>query len=114
MTRALLKDGENLALIAEACDVTEDTVLKYIEKLVALGVAPDITHLIDDLPEVDRIRSLYEEHGLQYVKPVFDALQGKVPYAILRLVRLVLLADGKRRERSVICKGCRKEDAIYF
>ena len=114
MIRALLKDGENLALIAEACDVTEGTVLKYIEKLVALGVAPDITHLIDDLPEVDRIRSLYEEHGLQYVKPVFDALQGKVPYAILRLVRLVLLADGKRRERSVICKGCRKEDAIYF
>ncbi len=92
-TRELLADGAGLSLIAEACGVTQSTVLNYIEKLVGLGDAPSLTYLIEDFPEVDAIRSLYEEHGFQFMKPVFEALQGRVSYDQLKLVRIVLTSN---------------------
>lgn len=92
-TRQLLQDGAGLSLIAQACSVTQSTVLNYIEKLIALGDAPSLTYLIDDLPEADAIRALYEEHGLQFMKPVFEALEGRVPYDHLKLVRIVLISQ---------------------
>ncbi len=92
-TKQLLEDGAGISLIAEACSVTQSTVLNYIEKLIALEDAPSLTYLIEDLPEVDDIKSLYEEHGLQFMKPVFEALEGRVPYDQLKLVRMVMMAQ---------------------
>ncbi len=92
-TKQLLSDGAGLSLIAEACSVTQSTVLNYIEKLIALGDVPSLAYLIDDLPESNEIRSLYEEHGLQFMKPVFEALDGRVPYDNLKLVRMVLMSN---------------------
>lgn len=92
-TRQLLADGAGLSLIAEACSVTQSTVLNYIEKLVAVGDAPSLMYLIDDVPEVDRIRSLYEEHGFQFMKPVFEALDGRLSYDQLKLARIVMTAN---------------------
>ncbi len=91
-TKQLLSDCADLSLIADACSVTQGTVLNYIEKLIALGQAPSLTYLIDDLPEADEARALFEEHGLQYMKPVYEALDGRVSYDHLKLVRMVMTA----------------------
>ena len=114
MTRMLLRDREDLALIAGACDVTENTVLTYIEKLITLRVVPDIAYLIKDLPCIDRIRSLFAQHGLERMKPVFDALEGNISYDDLRLVRLALLADRSRQERKPAYKPSKQVDVLYF
>ncbi len=92
MTRVFLGEGKDLAFIADTCDVTPATVLTYIEKLIARGAAPHLGYLIVEFPDIDRIRSLFREHGLERMKPVFDALGGAVSYDDLRLVRLVLAA----------------------
>jgi hypothetical protein len=114
MTRILLRDHEDIELIAGANDVTTNTVLTYIEKLIVLGVVPDIVYLIADLPQANRIRSLFEEHGLERMKPVFDALNGEVSYDDLRLVRLVLKAERKRREQKIVYSHSDQEDVLYF
>lgn len=102
LMRMLLKEHASITSIAGTCGVKPPTVCKYIEKLIVLGVVPDLTYLIEELPDVDRIRALYREHGLERMKPVFDALEGAISYDDLRLARLVLLADQKRSRQSAV------------
>ncbi len=101
-TRALLADGKSVAAIAAAVRITPATVLKYIEKLIRSGSAPDIRHLADDVRSADRIRGLFSEEGLERIRPVYDALEGSVPFDDLKLMRLVIMAEG------------RDNDVLYF
>ena len=92
-TRELLQERKDLGSIAAQCGMTVGTVLKYIEKLIGQGNAPSIGYLIEDLPDADRIRLVYEEHGLQSMRKAFDAFAGQVSYDDLKLVRVVLMAE---------------------
>lgn len=92
-TRVLLQQRKDLAFIAAQCGMTVGTVLKYIEKLISRGTAPELGYLIADLPDADRIRSVYAEHGLQSMREAFDAFQGEVSYDDLKIVKIVMMAE---------------------
>lgn len=92
-TRSLLSREKSLVEIAEAIGVTQSTVLNYMEKLITLGDTPNLRYLIDGILEADRIRALFEEHGVQYMKPVYEALQGRASYDQIKLVRIVMMSE---------------------
>lgn len=92
-TRSLLREGKDLPFIAEQCGMTVGTVLKYIEKLVGLGTAPSLEYLVADLPYLHEIRSIYARHGLQSLRKVFEAMDGRASYDDLKLVRVVMMGE---------------------
>ncbi len=92
-TREYLVDEMPLIDIAEACDVTETTVIRYIEKLIEQHNAPSLRYLIDEVPDVERVCAAFRKHGLGKMKPVFTALEETISYDELKLVRLVLMAE---------------------
>jgi ATP-dependent DNA helicase PIF1 len=94
MTRSLLQERKDLAFIATQCGMTVGTVLKYIEKLIGQGTVPSISYLVENTKYVDKIRALYEERGLQSMREAFDAFEGKISYDDLKLVKVVMMAEG--------------------
>lgn len=92
-TRRLLQERKDLAFIAGQCGMTVGTVLKYIEKLIGQGTAPELGYLTEDMPDAGRIREVYAERGLQSMREAFDAFEGKVSYDDLKLVKVVMMAE---------------------
>ncbi len=92
-TKQLLQERKDLAFIAAQCGMTVGTVLKYIEKLIGLGTAPELGYLVENVPDARRIRAVYEERGLQSMREAFDTFAGKVSYDDLTLVKVVMMAE---------------------
>lgn len=91
-TRTLLHEERDLPFIAEQCGMTVGTVLKYIEKLVGIGTAPPLQYLIEEIPHLHEIQSVYARHGLQSLRKAFDAMDGRASYDDLKLVRVVMMS----------------------
>lgn len=113
-TKVLLKEGNSVASIAKSCELTKSTILKYIEKLIEQGVSLDLTHLARHVPQSNRIRALYREYGLERMKPIFDVLDGTVPYNDLRLMRIVLMAEQRKEKQLISRTKSEHEDVLYF
>ena len=90
--RAMLNKQASLDEITAAVGVKADRVLLYIEDFIEQGIPLALQYLIDDIPDAEDIREAFEEHGTLRLKPVFDALEERVPYTTLRLVRCVVMA----------------------
>lgn len=91
--RLLLERQASFDTIVAACGVKPERVVHYLESLLAEGLAPSLGYLIAEHPEAPIIRSAFEEHGTELLRPVFDALEEKIPYPTLRLVRCVMTAE---------------------
>ncbi len=74
--------------------MTVGTVLTYIEKLIGLGTAPSLGYLVESVRDAGRIREVYEERGLQSMREAFDQFAGRVSYDDLKLVKVVMMAEG--------------------
>ncbi|MEK7563892.1 MAG: helix-turn-helix domain-containing protein, partial [Patescibacteria group bacterium] len=91
--RLLLERQASFDAIVATCGVKPERVVHYLESLLAEGLAPSLGYLIAEHPEAPIIRSAFEEHGTELLRPVFDALKEKIPYPTLRLVRCVMTAE---------------------
>ncbi|TSC59982.1 MAG: RRM3/PIF1 helicase-like protein [Candidatus Peregrinibacteria bacterium Greene0416_62] len=91
--RELITRQVSFEEMVAACGLKPDRVLLYIEEFLEQGKALSLGHLIEGLPDVDTMRSAFEEHGTLRLRPVFDALQERIPYTTLRLVRCVVVAE---------------------
>ncbi|MFH0851278.1 MAG: helix-turn-helix domain-containing protein, partial [Candidatus Peregrinibacteria bacterium] len=105
----LIHQKECLENIARQCGIKPQRVLLYIERLLADGTKPDIQYLTLDIPDHSKINAAFEEHGNDFLKPVFDALNGTVSYDTLRLVRCARTAQAIGRS-----KNSHQEDVLYF
>ncbi|MDO8649414.1 MAG: AAA family ATPase [Candidatus Peregrinibacteria bacterium] len=83
----LIKEKVSLENIAEQWGIKQERVILYIEKLLASGAKFDIQYLTSNIPDRQKISDAFEECGHDFLKPVFEALGGRVPYETLRLVR---------------------------
>lgn len=93
MIQSLIERQTPLANMAATCGVQEDRILHYVEKMLLEGRSVDVDYLLSDVPEASRIRAAFEEHGIERLRPVFDALREEIPYPTLRLVRCVMAAE---------------------
>ena len=91
-TETLLKKKLPLEEIANVLGWKEGTIVGHIEKLVREEVdVPDFEYIRPEHHEFQVIQSAFEDHGTEYLVPVFEKLRGRYTYEQLRLVRLFLL-----------------------
>ncbi|MCF7844637.1 MAG: AAA family ATPase [Kiritimatiellales bacterium] len=91
-TESYLKQKLSLEDIAKILGWKETTILGHIEKLLLEEAEdPDIHYLRPPADIFDAISNAFNEHGTEYLKPVYDELNGEHSYDQLRLVRLFLL-----------------------
>ncbi|MFA5800466.1 MAG: helix-turn-helix domain-containing protein [Candidatus Peribacteraceae bacterium] len=94
----LIKEQVSLANIAKQCGVKPERIILYIEKLLAVGGTKfDLQYLTSNIPDRQKISDAFEDCGHDLLKPVFDALGGRVPYDTLRLVRCVRYSSRRGR-----------------
>lgn len=91
--KRMLEREAPLGDIADACGMKDESILRDIEQLLMEGTSVNIGHLMTDVPERSRIREAFETCGTDRLKPVFEALDGTVPYPTLRLVRCAIIAE---------------------
>ncbi len=101
----LLTRKVSLQNMAEHCGVKPERVILYIEKLLASGKKFDLSYLTDSIVEQQKISNAFDAYGSDFLKPVFEALGGSVPYETLRLVRLNIMAEREGFEPSNPVRG---------
>jgi ATP-dependent DNA helicase RecQ len=85
--------GESMSTIAADLGFTENTILSHLEKAFAAGRTLDVSNLraASSLSpqESQQVLDAYQLCGTEFLKPVFEALNGTVTYDQLRLWRLI-------------------------
>ena len=95
-TREFVLSKTPLAEIAKKRDITVETIVSHIEKLIEEDASLDIAYLISDMSHGKRdqiakaIKKNYEISKNNYLSPVRDMLGPKFSYLDIRLVRLIM------------------------
>lgn len=91
--REMVADCAPLESIARTCGLRPERVLVYLEKFALTGEALNIGYMLEEVAEVDTIRAAFEQHGLDRLAPVYEALNEQIPYLTLRLVRCAMVGE---------------------
>ena len=89
-TLELVREGSNVAEIAAARGISQQTVLTHLERLMDEGESFEIAHLLPPAHRYERIAHAFRSTGDERLKPVMDRLGGGFSYEEIRLVRLHL------------------------
>lgn len=90
VTQEMLAGGMTLKEIAEARELSVDTIIGHIEKLKELGEAVSLDHVLPAKKDVTAIKKAFKELDTQKLTPVFDSLKEKYTFHEIRLVRAAL------------------------
>ncbi len=89
--------GESISDIAAELGFSQTTILNHLKKAFEAGRPLNIDGLrtVSGLSpeEEQRVMDAFADCGIEYLKPVFDALNETVPYDQLRLWRLIYQAS---------------------
>ncbi len=90
VTQEMLKAGATLAEIANARNLSVDTIIGHIEKLSELKEEVKLDHVLPGKKDITAIKKAFKELETTKLTPVFDALRGKYTFHQIRLVRATL------------------------
>lgn len=76
--------------ILRQTELSQETVMRYVDQLIGTKVCPNLNYLIDDLDGVDDIKDAFSDLGFEKLKPVYEFLEQSVDYETLKLVRMVM------------------------
>ena len=93
-TKRLMGQKLSVEEVAQRHQLSSNTIITHLERLIASGEAVDISHLLPVTDRVEEIKQAFEKVGTDRLAPVLEALGGEYSYAELRLVRLKLRQDG--------------------
>ncbi len=93
LIREMIAECAPLESIVARVGVKTDRVLLYMEQFIEEGIQVRLGYLLEQVPEAARIREAFEEHGLERLKPAYEAMGEAVPFTTLRLVRCVMMAE---------------------
>jgi ATP-dependent exoDNAse (exonuclease V) alpha subunit len=89
-TQEMLKAKASIEEIAERRNLSPETILGHIEKLVELKEQIDIDHVLPAKKDLDKIKKAFKELDTHKLTPVVEHLKGKYTYHEVRLVRASL------------------------
>jgi ATP-dependent DNA helicase PIF1 len=92
-TLPLVQQKKSLEEIATILAWKEDTIVRHIEKLLLEREPLDIEYLRPPEEQFDRIAAAFYEHGMEALKPIYDACEGDYTYTDVRLVKLFVEKD---------------------
>ena len=96
LTRQFILEGKKIATIAKEREMTFSTIINHIEKLAAEKqiTAGDIKQIFEydfDLDEaIKLLRDAIDEHGVEKLKPLYEATGEQYDYESIRLVRAII------------------------
>lgn len=90
VTQEMLKEKLELKEIAEARNLSIDTIIGHIEKLSELGESVELSHILPPKKDVTAIKKAFKELNTNKLTPVFNYLKGKYTFHEIRLVRATL------------------------
>ncbi|MCH8309014.1 MAG: DNA helicase RecQ [Chloroflexi bacterium] len=94
-TRKLARQGMSLSEIAEHRQLSKNTVIGHVERLIRTGERKWIANLLPPQPRIDAIKSAFDLHGYNLLSPVREFLGEEYTYDELRLVRAYLNSDAE-------------------
>lgn len=90
ITQEMLKTGATLQEIADARNLSVDTIIGHIEKLKEIGEEVALDHVLPPKKDTATIKKAFNDLGTKKLTPVFDELGGKYTFHQIRLVRASL------------------------
>lgn len=97
VTKNLLKKKLPLAEIAKIQELQPETIIAHIERLVENGTILDLEYLLPNPVVVQQVKVAFQQCGSNMLRPVFDYLEQKISYDVLRLVRAFLQMPQKQQ-----------------
>ena len=104
VTKGLVLERQPVREIAKARDLTEMTIWNHIERLVGDGElsAADIEYLEPSEVDWGEVRQVLDaamdKHGIERLKPIYEAAGEKYDYNLVRLARMQYQLEGKVKE----------------
>ena len=93
-TLEMIQEKLSLVDIADKRQLSKDTIIGHIEKLIENHEEVDITHMLPKKKDLEKITEafakVHKKIGGYKLTPTFDALGGAYDYQMLRLVRITL------------------------
>ncbi len=81
----LFEQGEPLAAVAQKMNRAMSTICGYLDQYIRQEGITDPSPWVD-APTITRVRNAIEAVGSERLKPIFDHLEGEVPYDEIRIV----------------------------
>ena len=90
--------GDSIQDLLEHFDVTAATIIDNLAKYVAEGNSLSNLQYLENQVDIslllkNAVYNVLEELGSEYLKPVFDRLNGSVSYSDLKILRLIFLSN---------------------
>jgi ATP-dependent exoDNAse (exonuclease V) alpha subunit len=89
-TQEMLKEKISIQDIAERRNLSVDTIIGHIEKLLELKEKVELAHTLPAKKDVTVIKKAFKELDTHKLTPVFEHLKGKYTYQDIRIVRASL------------------------
>jgi ATP-dependent exoDNAse (exonuclease V) alpha subunit len=86
-TQEMLKEKITIQEIADRRNLSVDTIIGHIEKLLELKESVDLSHTLPPKKDITVIKKAFKELDTYKLTPVFEHLKGKYPYQDIRIVR---------------------------
>lgn len=90
-TQEMLATGLTVIDIAEQRELSVDTIIGHIEKLLELKEEVVLEHTLPSKKDVDKIKKTFKELDTRKLTPVYEHLKGKSSYQDIRIVRAYLV-----------------------
>jgi hypothetical protein len=90
VTQEMLKNGMTIKEIADARNLSTDTIIGHIEKLMEMKEEVELSHVLPAKKDVTVIKKAFKVLETKKLTPVFDELRGKYTFHQIRLVRVTL------------------------
>ena len=87
-TGRLISGGASLEEVAEGRSLTAGTILGHLERLVEEGVSVEWAHLLPSAEGRGEIEAAFGYLGDNPLRPVWEELEGRYSYDVIRLTRL--------------------------
>ena len=101
----LFNAGESIEALAARYQIRQGSIISNLERFVQEGNmlrdGDGFLKLVSAPVEKQKAATAaFEELGTEFLKPVFEKLEGAVSYDDLRIIRLVMLTDECRQQKS--------------
>jgi ATP-dependent exoDNAse (exonuclease V) alpha subunit len=90
-TQEMLQAGKSIAEIAELRNLSPQTIIGHIEKLVELKETISLDHVLPPKKDLEKITRAFNELDTRKLTPVVEYLKGKYSYTEVQLVRASLM-----------------------
>lgn len=90
--KELILEKKSIEEIALAIELTPNTVVNYIGRLLIDDPSLDVQYIKDTVESYKDIVKSFEKHGSEKIGPIYADFGGNVEYSTITLVKVLMLS----------------------